>query len=259
VDSLNEEIQREQLAMEAERNAPAMTDETAPGAHWPALRQMFPARLARQRWFSPHRRVLRTVRGGLADDRLIMAAFSGGSEGVGVRWRLVVPAAYVQEVLDASLEEEIVRPRAAVRPMETNSLWVAGFDTLNHSTSIGGFSASWIGEGTSFTFQKAKLRGLQLAVKKLGILTLPARTSCWPTRPLSRRASRADDQGGRVPLDEAFLRGNGAGKPRGVLNDPALITVLKEAGQVADTINWENLKRCTPACIRRARSGRCGA
>lgn len=44
-------------------------------------------------------------------------------------------------------------------------------------------------------------------------------------------------------LDTAFLTGNGVGKPLGILNDPALITVAKEAGQANDTIIVENIDK----------------
>ena len=44
-------------------------------------------------------------------------------------------------------------------------------------------------------------------------------------------------------MDYAFLRGTGAGQPRGVLNDPALVTVAKETGQAATTLVYENLTK----------------
>lgn len=57
-------------------------------------------------------------------------------------------------------------------------------------------------------------------------------------------------------LDEAFLRGTGAGMPLGVLNDPALISVGKESGQAADTLKYQNMigmwSRMHPANHRNA-------
>ena len=66
-------------------------------------------------------------------------------------------------------------------------------------------------------------------------------------------------------LDYSFLRGTGAGQPRGLLNDPALVTVAKETGQGAVTIVYQNLTKmfarlhaasvgkaiwvCNPTCI----------
>lgn len=54
-------------------------------------------------------------------------------------------------------------------------------------------------------------------------------------------------------LDNGFLNGTGAGQPLGVLNDPALITITKETGQLAATILYENVakmfSRLHPACV----------
>ena len=54
-------------------------------------------------------------------------------------------------------------------------------------------------------------------------------------------------------LDYGFLRGTGAGEPLGVLNDPAKITVAKQAEQAADTVVYTNLAkmlaRLHPACV----------
>jgi HK97 family phage major capsid protein len=44
-------------------------------------------------------------------------------------------------------------------------------------------------------------------------------------------------------LNDAVIRGTGAGQPLGILNSPALITVDKEDGQVAGTILPENLAK----------------
>ena len=57
-------------------------------------------------------------------------------------------------------------------------------------------------------------------------------------------------------LDRDFLKGDGAGKPLGVLNAACLITVAKEGGQAADTIEYANLtkmlSRLHPASLRNA-------
>ena len=44
-------------------------------------------------------------------------------------------------------------------------------------------------------------------------------------------------------LDDSFISGTGSGMPQGITNSPALITVVKESGQAADTVCCENLTR----------------
>lgn len=205
--------------------------------------QMFAGRGLDDGGFRSGAEFFAVLKSGHHDPRLtINAAASGGAEGVGVDGGYVVPEQFVAELLDDSLEDEIVRPRASVRPMTSNSLWVAGFDLLNHATSIGGFDAKWAAEGGQFNFQKAKLRGIQLKASKLGILTAGTNElladSSFYRQELPDLMVKAIGFG----LDIALLSGDGNGQPRGVLKDPALITVLKEAGQAVDTITWNNVK-----------------
>jgi HK97 family phage major capsid protein len=42
-------------------------------------------------------------------------------------------------------------------------------------------------------------------------------------------------------ISSAMVRGTGAGQPLGILNSPALVTVSKESGQAANTLQAENL------------------
>jgi HK97 family phage major capsid protein len=44
-------------------------------------------------------------------------------------------------------------------------------------------------------------------------------------------------------IDDAIIRGTGAGSPLGVLNAPCLVTQTKEVSQVADTIVYENVSK----------------
>jgi HK97 family phage major capsid protein len=42
-------------------------------------------------------------------------------------------------------------------------------------------------------------------------------------------------------INYAIVQGNGAGKPLGIMNSPALVSVAKETGQLADTLETANL------------------
>jgi len=194
------------------------------------------------------------VHSGLADTRLHAAA--GSSAGVGADGGFLVPTEFAANLFDASLENEIVRPRAIVRPMTTGSVMVAGFDTQNHSGSIGGFTGQWLGEGATMTMQKGLIRNLTLTAKKLGILTAATNELVADSPYFEQELARMLAAAIGWHMDLAFLTGTGAGQPLGVINDPALITVAKEVGQPADTIVWQNLKkmyaRLHPASLNNA-------
>lgn len=245
--SAERDIVEERAAIEDERSAPALR---VPGRA-PALgtgvggrryAELFPDAAHDDGGFASLGDFLRALHGGLADQRMVPAASSGASEGVGADGGFMVPSQYVADMLDASLEEEIVRSRAVVRPMDTNSMYVSGFNTLNHTSSIGGFAASWMTEGSSMTVQKGLIRTITMKAKKLGILTAATNELVADSPYFERELIPMLTKAIGWYLDLAFLTGDGAGEPLGVLNDPALVTVNKEGSQAASTITWNNLK-----------------
>jgi HK97 family phage major capsid protein len=55
-------------------------------------------------------------------------------------------------------------------------------------------------------------------------------------------------------LDNAIFEGDGAGKPLGIMNSGALISVAKESGQEADTILFENIVKMYSRMWARSRA-----
>lgn len=192
---------------------------------------------------------------GVSDPRFEAASMV---EGIGADGGYLVPPEYAAQLLDYALESEIVRPRARIEPMGSNTRTVAGFNTANHQSSIGGFTAQWVGEGGTMTKQKAAVRSITLKARKLCILAEVSDELI------------ADAVGGNFDsvispllvqaiswhLDDAYLTGDGAQGPLGVINNPSAISVAKESGQVAATINYANVvkmfSRLHPACVKNA-------
>lgn len=139
--------------------------------------------------------------------------------------------------------------------MTSNSKVIAGFDDLNHTsgTLFGGFDAQWLSEAATATDMDARLRNIALNVKKLAIFTRASNELIADGMSFEAMLGEAMVKAIGWHLDYACLRGTGAGQPLGVLNDPALVTVSKEAGQLAATIEYENLTkmfaRLHPACV----------
>ena len=97
---------------------------------------------------------------------------AGMIEGEGSSGGFLVPAQYAAMLLDQSLESEIVRPRAMVHPMTSDKLSIAGFDNLDHSSTLyGGFTAQWGAEGQAATEQNAKVGETGLCAEKAFFLT----------------------------------------------------------------------------------------
>lgn len=168
-----------------------------------------------------------------------------------------VPTEFAAWLLDGSLEDEVMRPGATVWPMTSSDKLIPAWDGNDHTAGLfGGLAATWEAELSTATDLAGSLRQIALKAKKLLCYTAASNELAADGVGFEYQLGTALRRTLGWYLDYAFLQGNGAGKPLGVLNDPALITVAKETGQGADTILWENLvnmySRLHPACAKRA-------
>ena len=184
---------------------------------------------------------LATVHAGLADPRL--QTMAAANERIGSAGGFAVPEAYTASLLDASLEDEIVRPRANFVPLTGETTKAPVFDGQDHSAGalFGGLTPRWLDEEATGTNEQPKLALLELHAHKVGLFALSSNELVADGRDYETQLGNAMIKGCSWGLDYAFLNGNGVAKPRGVLHDPALIVVAKETGQLADTIVYENL------------------
>jgi len=196
---------------------------------------------------------LTVVHSGRYDERL------GGisnvmTEGVPSQGGFAVPEEYAGMLLDDSIENEIVRPRAQVWPMLSETRKIPAWDGKSHASNLfGGLAGVWLGEGATATRQDAKLRLMQLTANKLAIFSQASNELLADGTDFENQLGQAMIKALGWSMDYYFLQGNGAGQPLGLINDPALISVAAESGQVSGTILYENLVKCfarlAPQCI----------
>ncbi len=159
----------------------------------------------------------------------------------------LVPEEFRTEIMTLALESAIVRPRAMVIPMGTNTLSFPTVDaTSNVSTVFGGIVVYRTDEGEEFVESKAKFGRIKLDTTKQTALAYVTNETIkdtggaltgWLNPNLGAAMGWFED------LD--YLSGTGAGEPLGVLNtnNPALISVAAEGSQASATILWENAIR----------------
>jgi HK97 family phage major capsid protein len=179
------------------------------------------------------------------------------SEGTPSDGGFLVPPQFASTIFDVALEGEVVRPRASIFPMQSNTLTIPASVIGDHSANLyGGTTAAWGAEGGTLAESQPEFRAMTLAAKKLSIFTVT--TSEWLEDSISPETYLQNIFAAALGwyLDLGFLRGSGAGCPLGVLNSPCLVTVAKETGQAADTIVYENLakmlSRLAPASFSRS-------
>jgi HK97 family phage major capsid protein len=156
---------------------------------------------------------------------------------------VLTPTVFRNQILTNAVEDSIVFSRATFIPMATGKIAIPTVEVSSHATTLfGGVQAYWVDEGTAATASKPKLGKVELDLHALRAIThvteelledsIISLETLLPTQ-FSAALS--------YQMDEAFLEGSGAGKPLGVTKSPALVTVAKETGQLADTIDINNI------------------
>lgn len=104
----------------------------------------------------------------------------------------------------------------------------------------GGIRAYWTDEAGSTTATKPAFRQIVLDLKKLTGLYYATEELLADAAALEAIARAGFQEEMTFKTEDAIFRGDGSGKPLGVLNAPVMISVSKETGQVADTFVAEN-------------------
>lgn len=119
--------------------------------------------------------------------------------------------------------------------------WVDIDETSVATTVFGGVQVYWAGEASSVTAKTPKLVERELKLLKL-------MGTAYATHEMESNSSFVSDLYQRAfqtainrELEACILTGTGAGKPLGIINGPAAVSVAKETGQAAATIVWENV------------------
>ena len=172
----------------------------------------------------------------------------------------LVPEQFAAFVLQYALENAICMSRCQVWPMTSETLKVPGVQDDDHSAGVlfGGVVAKWYDELQTLDEQNVKTRMIQLSAHKLGMLS-NASSELIEDGPMFESVLTSSLQAAaQFFLDQAFLFGDGTGKPQGMLNagNPALVVVPKDASTPNYWVNLEDVlamfKAMAPACRLRA-------
>jgi len=193
---------------------------------------------------------------GIRDGRIADLQKAAMAEGTDSTGGVLVPTQYAGEVYGAAKEQSIVRPRAIVLPMESDSIDVPVLVDGTRATNIfGGVTLTGVGEG-----------GDQYATNggpAIGRLRLTARkfiASCFVSNELAADAQAfgpfmTQAFGGAVRFleDDLFITGTGSGQPLGIMNSNALISVTRTSMTKVDVADIGKMAaRLAPGCWQNA-------
>ena len=149
------------------------------------------------------------------------------------------------ELLRNAFETGITASRVRRIPISANSngMTINAVDETSRAdgSRFGGVQAYWLNEGGTATKSKPKFRQMELTLKKLIGLFYATDELLADATALGAVAQQAFAEEFGFKLDDAIVNGDGAGKPLGITQSNAVVSVAKETSQTASTIVYENI------------------
>ena len=178
---------------------------------------------------------------GSLDPRLIGAATPStySNEGTGADGGFLVPDEFANTIKEHSLESDAFLPLTDNTPLEGNSMSFPRDETTPWGSN--GVRAYWENEVAAATETKAVLGVNNMRLNKLMALVPVTDELISDTSALSSYLMKKTGSSIKWKANDAIINGNGAGKPMGILNAAALVSVAKETSQTAATVNSTNV------------------
>lgn len=163
----------------------------------------------------------------------------------------LVPEEFVASIVEYKEPANIVWPRATVIPMATDRLRMPKLAQVSSGASLdhfGGVSFSWLDETDTKTKTKPTFESLALNAHKLAgytaisdelLMDSPINLANYLTNLLGRAWMWT--------TDSVFINGNGAGKPMGVINDPAINLVARQTANTVGLTDINNMYAALPS------------
>jgi HK97 family phage major capsid protein len=186
-----------------------------------------------------------------------LQAALGANEAVPAEGGFLIPVEFSSVLIGLTGEESELAPLCTQIPLSKGNR--AAFPALDEQSRAngsrwGGIVSTWQNEADTLTASKAAFRSSELILGKLTAAVYASEELLGDAPLLDAFMKLAFPLEAAYRLDEAIIRGPGAGQPLGILNSPALITVAKDSGQASGTVSVQNLLnmfgRMLPECRR---------
>jgi len=177
---------------------------------------------------------------GKPDPRIQNAPTTYGQEAVGADGGFAVPPDFREKIMKMVEAETELLSRTDQQTTKSNVLTLPQDTTTPWQTS-GGVLGGWSDEGGTITQSKPKIGQFETKLHKLTALVpltdelledVPAMTGWLESKVPEKFTSL---------INTAIVSGDGVGKPRGLLNSPAKVTVAAVSGQGAGTFVAKNV------------------
>ena len=175
----------------------------------------------------------------------LMAAAAGANEAVDSEGGFLLLPQFTSAIEQNmyTMGEILSRVRSVEIGASSNGLTLRTIDETSRATGsrFGGVRGYWVDEADSITSSQPKFGRMELKLKKVAALgyatdellaDVPAMTSIFDS-------AFADEL--TFLVEDAIINGDGASKPLGIVGHSGTVSVAKETGQAAATIEWANV------------------
>src|SRR5258706_532905 len=154
----------------------------------------------------------------------------------------LVPEEFRSDLLMMALEKSIIRQRATVIPMSSQTLAIPAVDDTSHATTgFGGIQRYWVDESTAPPETSAKFAQVKLDAKKLmAYCTVPSELPA-DAPGFAAFIDQTLPQAIVLEEDYRFMAGTGVGEPLGFINCQAAVIAAGASHLGANTISFEDL------------------
>ena len=197
--------------------------------------------------------------GGEVDPRLLQIQnATGASEGVPSDGGFLVQTDFTSEILKNVYETGVLAPRCRKIPISSNSdsIKINGVDETSRADGSrwGGVRGYWAEEAGTVTATKPKFRQISLSLNKLMALYYSTGELLQDASAMNSILTQAFADEIKFKVDDAIVRGDGNGKPLGILNAGCTVSQAKETDQAADTIVFENILKMWSRLVASSRA-----
>lgn len=193
------------------------------------------------------------------DERLLKVQnASGANESVPSEGGYLVQQDFISEIQKVMFAESSLLSmcREIQISANANSVKLNGVDETSRATGSrwGGVRGYWVAEAETVTASKPKFRKVELNLNKLMALYYATDELLADASAMSSILTQAFGEELSFMGVDSVIRGDGSGKPLGVLNAGCLVSQAKESGQAADTIVHENISNMWNRLLAPSRS-----
>lgn len=172
-------------------------------------------------------------------------AVQGMSEGIGSDGGYTVMPEFASGIVDRVYANNLWSKTDNYTVSGNNLTFLCNAETSRAAGSRhGGMRGYWLNEGGSITSSKPTLREVTLRLMKLGVVVyLTQELIDDGGAALQQYVARKAAEEFQFMIGDALVNGTGVGQPLGVLTSPSLVSVAKESGQLAATVETENVEK----------------